>query len=155
MKPEKRTAWRRKALAVLPLAVLFLSPAVGADEREQRGETQEPRQEVGQASELIGASNRAGIFSELSAEAGGQVRQVKPDPARQRQLSGPVVEMEARTLYVEDSASGAVVPFDVSALQFREQPEEGQEVRVTYQVEDETDNVAVGLDGAVDPPAPK
>ncbi len=43
----------------------------------------------------------------------------------------------------------------MSALQFREQPEEGQEVRVTYQVEDETDNVAVGLDGAVDPPAPK
>jgi hypothetical protein len=36
----------------------------------------------------------------------------------------------------------------VSALQFRKQPQEGQEVRVTYQVERGSENVAVGLEGA-------
>jgi hypothetical protein len=136
-----------------PVALFLLSSPVGAREREQRGQEQEPRQEVGQASELIGASNRAGLLNNLGNEnEGGQRRQVTPDPARQQQLIGPVVELENQTLYVEDT-SGAVVPFDVSALRFREQPAEGQEVRVTYQVEEGTDNVAVGIDGAVGPSA--
>lgn len=141
---------RRKVLAMSPLALLLLAPAVGAAEREQIGDQQTPQIEVSQATQEINPSNRAGVPSGLGIAAqtpSGPVRRVTPDPKRQQQLTGEVVNLENRTLFVKGDG-GQVVPFDVSALQFHKQPEEGQEVRVTYQVEGGTDNVAVGLEGA-------
>lgn len=154
MKSTASAARRRKVLAMSPLALLLLAPAVGAHNREQIGDQQTPQIEMGQASQEFNPSNRAGVPSGLGFAAqtpSGPVREVTPDPKRQQQLIGHVVDLENRTLYVKGDA-GQVVPFDVSALKFQKQPEEGQEVRVTYQVEGGKDNVAVGLEGAKQEP---
>jgi len=102
------------------------------------------------AQQQTALSGPAGAPVSLRTSDDPPPRRVKVDPARQQQLSGEVVDLEGQKLYVEGD-SGAVVSFDVSALRFSRQPEEGQEVRVTYQVEDGTDNVALGIAGAVQP----
>lgn len=151
MKPTSFTPWSRAALAAGPLALLLLSPPVGAREHVREGDAQRLQREQGQVSQTLNGTGPTGSSSGLGVPA--MRRQVKPDPARQKQLIGEVVEMEGRTLTVQGE-NGTQVPFDVSALQFSKQPEEGQEVRVTYQV-DEDDNVATGIEGAVTPPAPE
>lgn len=150
MKATSFTVWFRAALAAGPLALLLASPLVGAEERQPAGEAPRIQREQGSVSEVVSPTSPAGIPNGIGVPE--LRRQVTPDPAREQKLIGQVLELKERTLYVE-APSGAVVPFDVSALSFSKQPEEGQEVRVTYQVEDETDNVAVGLEGAVKPEA--
>ncbi len=160
MKPKSFTPWFKAALTVGPLALLLLSPPVDAREPHrtegQGGQIGRPQREVNQA-------ESAQQQSALSGPAGAPVRlrtsdrqprRVKVDPNRQQQLSGQVVELEDQTLYVQGDG-GTVVPFDVSALRFTKQPAEGQEVRVTYQVEGEQDNVALEIAGEVQPPAPE
>lgn len=151
MKPTSFTPWARAALAAGPLALLLLSPPVGAREHVREGDAQRLQREQGQVSQTINGTGPTGSSSGIGVPE--LRRQVKPDPARQKQLIGEVVEMEGRTLTVQGE-NGSRMPFDVSALQFSKQPEEGQEVRVTYQVE-EDDNVATGIEGAVEPPAPE
>ena len=152
MKPTRFTPWARAALAAGPLALLLLSPPVGAREHVREGDAQRLQREQGQVSQTINGTGPTGSSSGLGVAA--MPRQVKPDPARQKQLIGEVVEMEGQTLYVQGD-NGSRVPFDVSALRFSQQPEEGQEVRVTYQVEDDQDNVATSIEGEVTPPAPE
>lgn len=74
------------------------------------------------------------------------VRQVSPDMDKVKQVTGPVVKQEGLNLYVQD-VSGLVVPLDMSALQVRKMPREGQEVVALYEVQGNLTNVALSIQG--------
>ncbi|NBD12875.1 MULTISPECIES: hypothetical protein [Corallococcus] len=74
------------------------------------------------------------------------VRQVSPDMDKVKQVTGPVVKREGLNLYVQD-VSGAVVPLDMSALQVRKMPRDGQEVVALYEVQGNLTNVALSIQG--------
>jgi hypothetical protein len=140
--------WRAAALAVPSLSLLLMPLAVQAHEPilpTQRGMEQETGFD-NLSSITFAAGATAPIYSNSGTNSAGMpVRRVRPDQDRMRQLSGSVVKLKGQTLYVENQ--GVVVPLDLSALQLRKQPQEGQRVVAVYKVENKTENVALGLQG--------
>ncbi|MFP2906490.1 hypothetical protein ACLESD_15780 [Pyxidicoccus sp. 3LFB2] len=152
--------WRAVALAVPSLTALLLPIASTAREPEQPTQERE-RESWG---DMPNNGGRAGFVPPLTRQglsqvgvgpqgnsAGMPVRQVTPDEDRMRELTGQVVKLRGQTLYVQ-TGPGAVVPLDLSALQLRKTPEEGQRVLAVYQVENTTENVALSLAGEVSKP---
>ncbi|MBJ6760735.1 hypothetical protein JGU66_08160 [Myxococcaceae bacterium JPH2] len=135
------------------MTLLMLPLAAGAHDpisSTQRGMANESGGDnVGEA-----PSNRAGAIPEVdfgpTSGAGIHSRPIHPDEARMKRISGRVVDQHGQTLYVD--REGVVVPLDLSALQMKKQPDKGQEVVATYQVENKTDNVALSLAGEVPQP---
>jgi hypothetical protein len=76
-------------------------------------------------------------------------REDRRDEGGTRLLSGRVVDMKGRTLYVE--RQGVVIPLDVSALRINKTPKVGQQVIAEYQVA-QNQNVALSLAGETTPP---
>jgi hypothetical protein len=154
MKPTIPRACRRVAV-VLPALSLMLAPlASSAREREKElSEAFGPNQESIRVPEL-GTTGRAGAIDEFNFGPPGTdiglQREDQRDEGDTRLLSGRVVGVQGRTLYVE--RNGAVVPLDVSALRIKKQPKVGQQIIAEYQV-DQTQNVALSLAGEVTPPA--
>jgi hypothetical protein len=154
MKPTIPRACRRVAV-VLPALSLMLAPmASSAREREKElSEAFGPNQESIRVPEL-GTTGRAGAIDEFNFGPPGTdiglQREDQRDEGDTRLLSGRVVGIQGRTLYVE--RNGAVVPLDVSALRIKKQPKVGQQIIAEYQV-DQTQNVALSLAGEVTPPA--
>jgi hypothetical protein len=102
----------------------------------------------------LGTSGRGGAIDEFNLGPTGtdinQQREERQDTGDTRMLSGRVVGIQGRTLYVE--RNGAVVPLDMSALRIKKQPKVGQQVIAEYQV-DRTQNVCTSLAGEVAPSA--
>jgi hypothetical protein len=140
--------WRAAALAVPSLTLLLMPLAVQAHDPvlpTQRGMEQETGFD-NLSSVTFAAGATAPIYSSGATNSAGMpVRRVQPDQDRMKQISGSVVKLNGQTLYVE--RQGVVVPLDLSALQLRKQPKEGQQVVAVYQVENKTENVALGLKG--------
>jgi hypothetical protein len=154
MKPNIPRACRRVAV-LLPALGLMLAPlASSAREREKElNEAFGPNQEDIRVPEL-GTTGRAGAIEEFNFGPPGMdvilQREDRRDEGGTRLLSGRVVDIQGRTLYVE--RQGTVVPLDMSALRIKKQPKVGQQVIAEYQV-DQTQNVCVSLSGEVAPPA--
>jgi hypothetical protein len=98
----------------------------------------------------VGASVLLGAAAARAAEGAAA-------PAEKRELSGKVIRTEANTLYLEHM--GAVVPVEIgrdtrfSGIPSAGQLAEGQEVRASFTVRDDTKNVAHSISlGA--PPSP-
>jgi lipopolysaccharide export system protein LptA len=101
----------------------------------------------------LGTSGRAGAIEEFNLGQPGTIigsQQEGRDEDGTRLLSGRVVGIQGRTLYVERS-DRAVVPLDMSALRVKKQPKVGQQVIAEYQVAD-IQNVCVSLAGEVESP---
>jgi hypothetical protein len=140
----------RRAAALLPAFGLLLAPlAAQAMEREDPS-----RDRVGESIPEENIGGRAGIIEEFNfGPLGGEAllkRQDTQDEGGTRLLSGRVVELKGRTLYVE--RNGVVVPLDMSALRIKKQPKPGQQIIAEYQVA-RTQNIALSLAGEVPPSA--
>jgi hypothetical protein len=149
VKPIIPRACRRVAV-VLPALSLMLAPLAA-----QTKERADPERESQRATRPDDAGGRAGVIEEFNLGPPGTDvglrRQERQGEGGTRLLSGRVVGMRGRTLYVE--RNGMVVPLDVSALRIHKQPKVGQQIIATYDV-DQTQNVAVSLAGEVPmPPA--
>lgn len=83
--------------------------------------------------------------SPMLVSPGQSVRQITLDPYQVRQVNGPVVKRSGMILYVHD-ATGLVVPLDMTALSILKEPQRGQRVQATFQVNG-TSNVALSLQG--------
>lgn len=154
MKPSIPRACRRVAV-LLPALSLMLAPVASSarDKEKELNEAFGPNQENIEVPEL-GTTGRAGAIDEFNLGPPGTdpgLKEEEPlDEGNTRLLSGRVVGIQGRTLYVE--RNGAVVPLDMSALRIKKQPKVGQQVIAEYQV-DQTQNVCVSLSGEVAPPA--
>jgi len=141
---------RRTAL-VLPAFGLLLAPLAAQSREREETEANDRRQEATRLEEPTG---RGGAIEEFNfGPAGTDImldREDRRDEGGTRLLSGRVVEMKGRTLYVE--RHGVVVPLDVSALRVNKQPKVGQQIVAEYQVA-QNQNVALSLAGEVAPPA--
>jgi hypothetical protein len=147
----KRNIAQSVRRAVLLLAALMLVP-VGAQARERADTT---REHQGGETPERGVGGRAGIVEEFNFGPTGTDVILQREDGRnegglrqQRVLSGKVIELKGKTLYVE--REGVVVPLDTSALRITQQPRVGQEIIASYEVR-ETNNVALSLAGEVDP----
>ncbi|HYH99866.1 hypothetical protein [Hyalangium sp.] len=140
----------RRAAALVPAFGLLLAP-LAAQSREREDPN---RDRAGEFNVEEGVGGRAGIIEEFNfGPLGTDImlnREDRRDEGGTRLLSGRVVEIRGRTLYVE--RQGVVVPLDMSALRIKKQPKVGQEVIAEYQVS-RTQNVALSLAGEVPPPA--
>jgi hypothetical protein len=138
---------RRAALVFSTLGLMLASSAaLGREHPEpdrQRQSTQELPEQMG----------RAGAIEEFNFGPPGMdvilQREDRRDEGGTRLLSGRVIDLKGRTLYVE--REGVVVPLDVSALRIHKEPKEGQQIIASYRVS-RTDNVALSLAGEVQPP---
>jgi hypothetical protein len=154
MKPSIPRACRRVAV-LLPALSLMLAPVASSarDREKELSEAFGPNQENIEVPEL-GTTGRAGAIEEFNlGPTGTDINQLWEDPGDEgntRLLSGRVVGIQGRTLYVD--RNGTVVPLDMSALRIKKQPKVGQQVIAEYQV-DQTQNVCVSLSGEVAPPA--
>lgn len=152
MKPSIPRACRRVAV-LLPALSLMLAPMASSARDKEVSEAFGPNQENIEVPEL-GTSGRGGAIDEFNLGPTGtdinQEREDQRDNGDTRMLSGRVVGIQGRTLYVE--RNGAVVPLDMSALRIKKQPKVGQQVIAEYQV-DRTQNVCTSLAGEVAPPA--
>jgi hypothetical protein len=140
----------RRAALLLPALGLLVAP-VGAQARE-REDPSGTGQEAFQTPER-GVGGRAGIIEEFNfGPTGTDVILQREDGRNEggmgRVLSGRVIELKGKTLYVD--RAGVVVPLDTSALRITKQPRVGQEIIASYEVR-ETNNVALSLAGEVDP----
>ena len=145
----------RRVAVLLPALALLLAPlASNAREREKElTESMGINNEGLQVPEL-GTTGRAGAIEEFNfGQPGTNVgsRQEGRDEDGTRLLSGRVIGIQGRTLYVERN-DRAVVPLDMSALRIKKQPKVGQQVIAEYQVDD-IQNVCVSLSGEVAPPS--
>jgi hypothetical protein len=154
MKPSIPRACRRVAV-LLPALSLMLAPVASSarDKEKEVSEAFGPNQKNIQLPEL-GTSGRGGAIDEFNlGPTGTDINQQQDDLREEentRLLSGRVVGIQGRTLYVE--RNGTVVPLDMSSLRIKKQPKVGQQVIAEYQV-DQTQNVCVSLSGEVAPPA--
>jgi plasmid stabilization system protein ParE len=153
MKPSVAQSVRRAAL-LLPALGLLLAP-LGAQAREREDRTLTGRDAPTQTPDM-GLGGRAGAIEEFNfGPTGTDVILQREDGRNEggvgRVLSGRVIELKGKTLYVD--RGGVVVPLDTSALRITKQPKVGQEIIASYEVR-ETDNVALSLAGEVDPAQP-
>jgi hypothetical protein len=152
MKPSIPRACRRVAV-LLPALSLMLAPLASGAKEKEVSEAFGPNQGNIDVPEL-GTTGRAGAIEEFNlGPTGTDIHQLQEDVRDQgntRMLSGRVVGIQGRTLYVE--RNGAVVPLDMSALRIKKQPKVGQQVIAEYQV-DRTQNVCTSLAGEVTRPA--
>jgi hypothetical protein len=131
----------------VPALGLLLAP-LGAQARDR----EETGLEAAQSPEF-GVGGRAGAIDEFNfGPTGTDVILQREDGRNEggmgKVISGRVVELKGKTLYVE--REGVVVPLDTSALRITQQPRQGQEIIASYEVR-ETTNVALSLAGEVDP----
>jgi hypothetical protein len=149
MKPIVQKSVRRAAV-LLSAAGLLLAPLAAQSREREESETRDRQQEGLQDREPWG---RAGIIEEFNFGPPGTDillnREDRRDEGGTRLLSGRVVEMKGRTLYVE--RQGVVIPLDVSALRVKKAPKVGQQIIAEYQVA-QTQNVALSLAGEVATP---
>jgi hypothetical protein len=147
MKQNIPSPVRRVAL-LLPALGLMLASSAALAKEEADPERQRNTEEL-----VLDQGGRAGIIEEFNFGPTGMdvtlQREDRRDEGGTRLLSGRVIELKGRTLYVE--RGGVVVPLDVSALRIHKQPQEGQEIIASYRV-NRTDNVALTLAGEVQPP---
>jgi hypothetical protein len=153
MKPNIPRVCRRVAMLLPALSLLLAPLASNAREREKEmSEAFGQRQEDIEVPEL-GTTGRAGAIEEFNLGPVGMdvtlQREDRRDEGGTRLLSGRVVDIQGRTLYVE--RNGAIVPLDMSALRIKKQPKVGQQVIAEYQV-NETQNICVSLAGETAPP---
>ncbi|HVG58558.1 MAG TPA: hypothetical protein VNA24_08380 [Hyalangium sp.] len=153
MKPNIPRVFRRVAVLLPALSLLLAPLASNARDREKEmSEAFGPNQENIEVPEL-GTTGRAGAIDEFNlGPTGTDIGQQREDQdeGNTRLLSGRVVGIEGRTLYVE--RSGVVVPLNMSALRIKKQPKMGQQVIAEYQV-DQAQNVCLSLSGEVAPSA--
>ncbi|HEX8697859.1 MAG TPA: hypothetical protein VF815_03390, partial [Myxococcaceae bacterium] len=114
----------RQAALLLPALGLLLAP-VGAQAR-QRDDPTPGTQAAG-----IGMGGRGGAIQELNFGPRGTDVTLEREGGRreggqERVLTGRVLELKGRTLYVE--REGVVVPLDTSGLRFTKEPKVGQEI---------------------------
>ncbi|MDY7233159.1 hypothetical protein [Hyalangium rubrum] len=134
-----------RAALLVPAFGLLLAP-LASQARE--------KEDMGTAGGMVGdvQGGRGGGIEEFNfGPTGTDVILQREDGRNEggmRVLSGRVVELKGRTLYVD--REGVVVPLDLSALRITQQPRVGQEIIASYQVS-ETNNVALSLAGAVEP----
>lgn len=137
----------RRAAALLPALSLMLAPLAAHANRTKDPDRE--RQDGAQIPEW-GVGGRAGAIEEFNFGPTGmdviKQRELRQHGGGNRLLSGRVVEMDGRTLYV--AREGMVVPLDLSALRITQQPKVGQEIVATFVVDD-TRNVAMSLAGEV------
>jgi hypothetical protein len=139
-----------RAALLLPALCLLLSPG-GAQARDRDHPESEDRDAL--LLEEEGTGGRAGVIDEFNFGPPGPgvlQREGRLEEGDTRLLSGRVVELKNQILYVE--RNGVVVPLDLRALRITQQPQEGQEVIASYVV-DRTSNVALSLEGEVEPQA--
>jgi hypothetical protein len=152
MKPNMPRVCRRVAV-LLPALSLMLAPLASSAREKEVSEAQGLRQEDVRVPEL-GTSGRAGAIEEFNfGQPGTDItlqREDRGDEGDTRLLSGRVVGIQGRTLYVE--RNGAVVPLDMSALRIKKQPKVGQQIIAEYQV-NQTKNVCVSLAGEAATPS--
>jgi membrane protein implicated in regulation of membrane protease activity len=145
MKPTISSALSRAALC-LPALSLMLAPLAAHAKERADTESRTQTQQLGEQ----GVGGRGGIIEEFNlGPTGMDVIKQRENPADEegnRTLSGRVVELKGRTLYVE--REGVVVPLDLSALRVNKEPKPGQEIIATYAV-DQTSNIARSLAGEV------
>lgn len=152
MKPNIPRVCRRTAV-LLPALGLLLAPLASDAREKELSEAFGPRQEDVRVEELD-ATGRAGAIEEFNFGHPGtdiNLREDLGDEEGTRLLSGRVVGIQGRTLYVERS-DRAVVPLDMSALRTKKQPKVGQQVIAEYQVSD-IQNVCVSLAGETATPS--
>ncbi len=151
MKPSVAHSVRRAALLLPALGLLLVPLASQARDRQDptlggpNAPTQNPERGVG---------GRAGAIDEFNFGPMGSDALLRREDGRNeggRVLSGRVLELKGKTLYVD--RGGVVVPLDTSALRIIKQPKVGQEIIASYEVR-ETDNIALSLAGEVDPAEP-
>lgn len=139
----------RCAAVLLSSAGLLLAPLAAQAREREVTEGRDLQQETQQSREPW----RSGAIEEFNFGAAGTDimlnREDRRDEGGTRLLSGRVVEMKGRTLYVE--RQGVVIPLDVSALRINKSPKVGQQVIAEYQVA-QTQNVALSLAGEVTQP---
>ncbi len=132
-------------ICVVGLAVpgAFAKPRDDAGAGEQEGERTGRYQGTGGANQI-----NSGLRSDTEADW-ARARNISTIS----QLTGPVVQRKARTLYVQGEDL-AVIPFDTSELRFvRHAPlREGTVVRVSF-AQEGTRNVATGVERLVVSPA--
>jgi len=152
MKPNIPRACRRVA-ALLPALGLMLAPMASSARDKEVSEAFGSTQRSIDVPEL-GTSGRGGAIDEFNlGPTGTDINQLHEDSLGEgdtRLLSGRVVSMQGRTLYVE--RGGAVVPLEMSSLRIKKQPQVGQRVIAEYQV-DRNQNVCLSLSGEVAPSA--
>lgn len=140
----------RRAAVLLSSAGLLLAPLAAQSREREEMEMRDRQQDTQQSREPW----RSGAIEEFNfGPAGTDLmlnREDRRDEGGTRLLSGRVVEMKGRTLYVE--RQGVVIPLDVSQLRINKSPKVGQQVVAEYQVS-KTQNVALSLAGEVTPPA--
>lgn len=145
MKPNiPRTV--RHLLVLLPVLGGALAPLVSSARDKEVSSLSGNRDDM-RVPEL-GTSGRAGIIEEFNlGPPGTDIRPWEEEDTRV--LSGRVVELQGRTLYVE--RNGVVVPLEMRALRITKPPQPGQHIIAEYQV-DRTQNVALSLAGEVASP---
>lgn len=152
MKPNTPRMCRRVAV-LLPALSLMLAPMASNARERELSELDGVNPDDRRIPEL-GTSGRAGAIEEFNlGPAGTDItlqREDRGDEGGTRLLSGRVVGIQGRTLYVE--RNGAVVPLDMSALRIKKQPKVGQQVIAEYQV-NETRNICLSLAGEVAAPS--
>src|SRR5438105_854216 len=119
MKPNIPRACRRVAV-LLPALGLMLAPLASSAREKEVGEASGSTQRNIDVPEL-GTSGRAGAIDEFNLGPTGtdinQQQEDLRDEGNTRLLSGRVVSIQGRTLYVE--REGAVIPLDMSALRIK------------------------------------
>lgn len=149
MKPIVLSSVRRAAV-LLSSAGMLLAPLAAHSREREESEMRDRQQETQQTREPW----RGGAIEDFNFGPPGadltRSRQDARDEAGTRLISGRVVELKGRTLYVE--RQGVVIPLDVSQLRINKSPKVGQQVVAEYQVS-QTQNVAVSLAGEVTPSA--
>jgi len=150
MKPIVPKSVRRAAL-MLSAAGLLLAPLAAQSREKEESRAQESRQEG--PAQPADPGGRGGAIDEFNfGPVGSEARQLWQDSRGEggtRLLSGQVVDMKGRTLYVE--RQGVIIPLDMSALRIHKTPKVGQRVIAEYQV-NENQNVALSLAGETTPP---
>jgi hypothetical protein len=151
MKPNIPRVCRRVAV-LLPALTLLLAPLAANAREKELSELNGVNQEQMRIQELEN-TGRAGAIEEFNfGQPGTDITSQREDRGGEdgtRLLSGRVMGIQGRTIYVERS-DRAVVPLDMSALRIKKQPKVGQQVIAEYQV-NETQNVCVSLLGEVAP----
>ncbi|WP_224240509.1 hypothetical protein [Hyalangium gracile] len=146
MKPIFPSALRRAVLCLPALGVMLAPLAANAREREYS----ETFHQESQHFEEVGTGGRSGSIEEFNFGPTGmdviKQRAERLDEGDNRLLSGRVIDLKGRTLYVD--REGVVVPLDLSALRITRTPQPGQEIIASYTV-DQTRNLALSLAGEV------
>jgi|GEM_PF-2314251 hypothetical protein len=141
----------RRAALMLSAAGLLLAPLAAQSREREESEARDRQQQQG--AQLEEPWGRAGAIEDFNfGPAGTDLmlnREDRRDEGGTRLLSGRVVDMKGRTLYVE--RQGVVIPLDVSALRINKTPKVGQQVIAEYQVA-KNQNVALSLAGETTPP---